>query len=181
MKGQQTAKAWLYSLGSGVVYIGWGHCVQPHETFKKNLTLEQADSLLRSDLRTFCEMFRKYGKDSLLLAVLAYNVGPYKVLGDRRKFRKSRLLQKIERGERNIEREYLDFCRCKQTDVTEYKQYKRVQEKVNRTLKKLGIMIGLKTPLTSYVARHSWASIARDMNKSNRNTPQRGLTNMHLF
>lgn len=67
------------------------------------------------------------------------------------------------------------------TDVTEYKQYKRVQEKVNRTLKKLGIMIGLKTPLTSYVARHSWASIARDMNKSNRNTPQRGLTNMHLF
>ena len=35
-------------------YIGWGHCVQPHENFKKNLTLEQADSLLRSDLRTFC-------------------------------------------------------------------------------------------------------------------------------
>lgn len=94
-------------------YIGRGHCVQPHENFKRNLTLEQADSLLRSDLRTFCGMFRKYGKDSLLLAVLAYNVGPYKVLGDRRKFRKSRLLQKIERGERNIEREYLDFCRWK--------------------------------------------------------------------
>ena len=94
-------------------YIGWGHCVQPHENFKKNLTLEQADSLLRSDLRTFCGMFRKYGKDSLLLAVLAYNVGQYKVLGDRRKFRKSRLLQKIERGERDIEREYLDFCRWK--------------------------------------------------------------------
>ena len=94
-------------------YIGWGHCVQPHENFKKNLTLEQADSLLRSDLRAFCGMFRKYGKDSLLLAVLAYNVGPYKVLGDRRKFRKSRLLQKIERGERDIEMEYLDFCRWK--------------------------------------------------------------------
>ena len=94
-------------------YFGWGHCVQPHENFKKNLTLEQADSLIRSDQRTFCGMFRKYGKDSLLLAVLAYNVGPYKVLGDRRKFRKSRLLQKIERGERDIEREYLDFCRWK--------------------------------------------------------------------
>lgn len=87
--------------------------MQPHENFKKNLTLEQADSLLRSDLRTFCGKFRKYGKDSLLLAVLAYNVGPYKVLGDRRTFRKSRLLQKIERGERDIEREYLDFCRWK--------------------------------------------------------------------
>ena len=56
------------------------------------------------------------------------------------------------------------FPIIKQTDGTEYKQYKRVQEKVNRTLKKLGIMIGLKTPLTAYVARHSWASIARDMN-----------------
>lgn len=87
--------------------------MQPHEKFKKNLTLEQADSLLRSDLRTFCGMFRKYGKDSLLLAVLAYNVGPYKVLGNRRKYRKSRLLQKIERWERDIEREYLDFCRWK--------------------------------------------------------------------
>ena len=94
-------------------YIGWGHCVQPHENFKKNLTLEQADSLLRSDLRTFCGMFRKYGKDSLLLAVLAYNVGPYKVLGDKRKYNKSRLLKKIECGDRNIENEYLDFCRWK--------------------------------------------------------------------
>ena len=93
-------------------YIGWGHCVQSHERFKKNLTREQADSLLRSDLRTFCGMFRKYGKDSLLLAVLAYNVGPYKILGDKR-LRKSRLLQKIERGERNIEKEYMDFCRWK--------------------------------------------------------------------
>ena len=87
--------------------------VAASENFKKNVRLEQADSLLRSDLRTFCGMFRKYGKDSLLLAVLAYNVGPYKVLGDRRKFRKSRLLQKIERGKRDIEREYLDFCRWK--------------------------------------------------------------------
>lgn len=93
-------------------YIGWGHCVQPHERFKKNLTREQADSLLRSDLRILCGMFRKYGKDSLLLAVLAYNVGPYKILGDKR-LKKSRLLQKIERGERNIEKEYMDFCRWK--------------------------------------------------------------------
>lgn len=38
------------------------------------------------------------------------------------------------------------FPIIKQTDGTEYKQYKRVQEKINRTLKKLGIMIGLKTP-----------------------------------
>ena len=91
-------------------YIGWGHRILPHEKFKKNLTYQQADSLLRSDLTKLCAMFRKYGKDSLLLAVLAYNVGPYKILGNKR-FPKSRLLQKIERGMRNIEKDYLDFCR----------------------------------------------------------------------
>ena len=91
-------------------YIGWGHRILPHEKFKKNLTYLQADSLLRSDLTKLCAMFRKYGKDSLILAVLAYNVGPYKILGNKR-FPKSRLLQKIEHGLDNIEKDYLDFCR----------------------------------------------------------------------
>ena len=49
-------------------------------------------------------------------------------------------------------------------DGTEYRQYQRMQENVNRALKKIGNMVGLKIPLTTYVARHSWASIARDMN-----------------
>ena len=93
-------------------YIGWGHRILPHEKFRKNLTIQQADSLLRSDLRKLCTLFRKYGRDTLILAVLAYNVGPYKILGNG-KFPKSRLLQKIEQGERNIRREYLDFCRWK--------------------------------------------------------------------
>ncbi len=56
-------------------------------------------------LTGFCALFRKYGKDSLLLAVLAYHVGPYKILGDR-KHPKSKLLQKRERGERNIENDW---------------------------------------------------------------------------
>ena len=98
-------------------YIGWGHRILPHEKFRKNLTLQQADSLLRSDLRKLCGLFRKYGRDSFVLAVLAYNVGPYKILGNR-KFPKSRLLQKIEQGERNIRREYLDFCRYQRRKIT---------------------------------------------------------------
>ena len=97
-------------------YIGWGHRILPHEKFRKNLTLQQADSLLRSDLRKLCALFRKYGRDTLLLAVLAYNVGPYKILGNR-KFSKSRLLQKIEQGERNIRREYLDFSRYQRRKI----------------------------------------------------------------
>lgn len=51
-------------------------------------------------------------------------------------------------------------------DGTEYEQYRRVQENVNNNLKKIGKMIGLKMPLTAYVARHTWASIARDMDIS---------------
>ena len=97
-------------------YIGWGHRILPYEKFKKNLTYQQADSLLCSDLTKLCAMFRKYGKDSLLLAVLAYNVGPYKILGNG-KYPKSRLLQKIEQGKRNIHREYLDFCRYQRRKI----------------------------------------------------------------
>ena len=97
-------------------YIGWGHRILPHEKFRKNLTFQQADSLLRSDLRKLCTLFRKYGRDSLVLAVLAYNVGPYKILGNG-KFPKSRLLQKIEKGERNIRWEYLDFCRYQRRKI----------------------------------------------------------------
>lgn len=51
-------------------------------------------------------------------------------------------------------------------DGTEYEQYRRVQENVNNNLKKIGKMIGLKMPLTAYVARHTWACVARDMNIS---------------
>ncbi len=54
----------------------------------------------------------------------------------------------------------------KHTDGTEYRQYQRAQENVNRALNKIGTRIGLKMPLTLYVTRHSWASIAQDMNYS---------------
>lgn len=54
----------------------------------------------------------------------------------------------------------------KNTAEAEYVQYKRVQENVNRALKRIGTMAGLRLSLTMYVARHSWASIARDMDIS---------------
>ena len=39
-------------------------------------------------------------------------------------------------------------------------QYKNALARINRSLKELGRSIGLSLPLTMYVARHSWASIA---------------------
>lgn len=46
----------------------------------------------------------------------------------------------------------------------ERKQYKNEAHRVNRILKKIGEQLGLTIPLTTYVARHGWASIARSKN-----------------
>ena len=43
-------------------------------------------------------------------------------------------------------------------------QYKNSAHLVNDKLKKIGEQLGLEIPLTSYVARHSWASIAKSKN-----------------
>ncbi len=46
---------------------------------------------------------------------------------------------------------------------TERLQYEKMEHNINRNLKKIGIMANLPIPLTTYVARHSWASTMRDM------------------
>lgn len=52
----------------------------------------------------------------------------------------------------------------KNVDADERRQYKNAAHQVNDKLKKLGEKLGLAIPLTSYVARHAWASIARSKN-----------------
>ena len=46
----------------------------------------------------------------------------------------------------------------------ERRQYKNASHLVNCKLKKIGIRLGLTIPLTTYVARHGWASIAKSKN-----------------
>lgn len=94
-------------------YVGWGHRLQKGERYSaRTMTKRQADTLLREDLRKFCAMFRKFGADSLLLGTLAFNVGPAKLLGNGR-YPKSRLIKKLEAGDRNIYHEYVAFCHYK--------------------------------------------------------------------
>ena len=52
----------------------------------------------------------------------------------------------------------------KDMDTDARRQYKNAAHLVNSKLKKLGERLGLSIPLTSYVARHAWASIARSKN-----------------
>lgn len=46
----------------------------------------------------------------------------------------------------------------------ERRHYKNQAHRVNKYLKKIGEKIGLSIPLTTYVARHGWASIAKSKN-----------------
>lgn len=55
-------------------------------------------------------MFSYLGRDSLIAAVLSYNVGAYRLKGYG-KMPKSKLLKKLEAGDRNIYKEYVSF-RC---------------------------------------------------------------------
>ena len=94
-------------------YVGWGHRLQRGERYSaRTMTKRQADALLRKDLRKFCAMFRQFGRDSVLLGTLAFNVGPAKLLGSKR-YPKSTLIKKLEAGDRNIYREYIAFCHYK--------------------------------------------------------------------
>ncbi len=45
---------------------------------------------------------------------------------------------------------------------SEYKQYRLALGRINRHLKKIATMIDIKVPLTTYTARHTWATLARD-------------------
>ena len=90
-------------------YIGYGHRILPGEKLSYPITEEQADSLLRCDLRKNCALFRKYGADSLLLGCISYNCGCASLLGSKKK-PKSIVLTKLESGNRDILRDLLDFC-----------------------------------------------------------------------
>ena len=96
--------------GKHLPYVGWGHKLLPGETFRPDMSKAQADSLLRADLRKLCRMCSRFGKDALLVATLSYNVGYYRVVGYG-KIPKSRLIQKLEAGDRDIYNEYVSF-RC---------------------------------------------------------------------
>lgn len=96
--------------GNHLPYVGYGHKLLLGEKFTPDMTKAQADSLLRADLLKLCGMCSRFGKDALLVATLAYNVGYYRLVGYG-KIPKSRLIRKLEAGDRNIYDEYVSF-RC---------------------------------------------------------------------
>ena len=108
-------------------YVGWGHQLQPGERYSaRTMTKAQGDRLLRQDLMKFYQMFDGYGKDQLLLAVLAYNIGPYAILGTNKRPR-STLLKKLDAGNRDIFSDYMRFCRYKGRKVKSIERRRYVE------------------------------------------------------
>lgn len=102
--------------------VGYGHKILPGEKYRRNtnLTESQADALLRKDLAKLCEKYRSFGKDSLLLAALAYNCGIGVVA-------KSTVYKNLKKGNRNIKDSYLAHCRYRGKQLSQLKR-RRTEE-----------------------------------------------------
>lgn len=90
-------------------YIGYGHCVQPKEPYRRGIQLSerQADALLRKDLRKFVSLYKHMGeRNAILLGTLAYNIGPGAV-------NRSAVYKKLKCGDTNIYKEYTAHCHYK--------------------------------------------------------------------
>lgn len=102
--------------------VGYGHKILPGEKFprSKALSEQQADNLLRKDLLKNCALFRDYGADSLLLGVLAYNIGSGNVM-------RSRVTAALRAGNREIRDIYLAHCRSRGKVLNQLKR-RRTEE-----------------------------------------------------
>ena len=102
--------------------VGYGHKVLPGEKFSRSRKLSQteAEAILRKDLLKNCAVFREFGADSLLLGVLAYNIGSGATL-------RSSVVKKLRAGDRDIESNYLAHCRYRGKVHSQIKQ-RRTEE-----------------------------------------------------
>lgn len=84
--------------------VGYGHQILRGEKFSRTRALpeSEADALLRKDLLKNCAFFREFGADSLLLGVLAYNIGSGTVS-------RSSIVKKLRNGDRDIRDIYVAY------------------------------------------------------------------------
>lgn len=101
--------------------IGYGHLVVKGDGYAPgaNLSEAQAERLLRKDLLKLCKEFSHLGKDSLFMAVFAYNLGSGGAS-------RSTVYKKLAAGNRNIKESFLSYCTAKGKIITQLQ--KRRQE-----------------------------------------------------
>ena len=102
--------------------VGYGHKVLPGEKFSRSKAMNEADAdaLLRKDLLKNCAVFRSFGADSLLLGVLAYNIGSGATL-------RSSVARKLKEGNRDIYETYVSYSKYRGKTHTQLKN-RRMEE-----------------------------------------------------
>lgn len=102
--------------------VGYGHLVLPGEKFSRTKAMGEAEAekLLRKDLLKNCAVFRAWGPDSLILGVLAYNIGSGNVL-------RSAVAKKLKAGDRDIYSNYISHARYRGKVHTQI-QRRRIEE-----------------------------------------------------
>lgn len=99
-------------------------------------------------------------KSDLKNGVLSYR---RKKTGQQLHIKWERCMREIVEKHPNVTTDYM-LPLITDPDSPERKQYENMLHLVNRKLKTVGEMAELHIPLTMYVSRHSWASIAKSMN-----------------
>lgn len=102
--------------------VGYGHKVMAGEKFSRTKTMSEADAdaLLRKDLLKNCAVFRSFGADSLLLGVLAYNIGSGATM-------KSSIVRKLKEGNRDIYDIYVSYSKYRGKTLSQLKR-RRIEE-----------------------------------------------------
>lgn len=90
-------------------YMGYGRKQLTGGLLTNRMSRAQGDSTLRADMKKLCRMFRRFGRDSVLPACPAHQVGACRWLLGNRKHPQSRLMRKLEHGDRDIHKEYVSF------------------------------------------------------------------------
>lgn len=161
-------------------------CTKPYKTIKRALNKEQMLRLTQSDLSSHPELiqsralflfgFYAQGMAFVDIAFLKWK----NINGNSISYRRHKSKQTIRititpqiqaiLDEYGIHKESTDsyvFPLIKpvinpKTDKNEYEQYRVALERTNRHLKTISEKLGITPPLTTYTARHTWATLARE-------------------
>lgn len=113
--------------------------------FTRGMAIVDMAYLKRSDLRAGILTYRRRKTGQQLS--IKWEPAMQRIVDANRKMDSEYMLPLIKPGGKNERRQYLSSAHL-----------------INRNLKKIGRRIGLRVPLTMYVARHTWASTAHDNN-----------------
>ena len=139
------------------------------KTAKRNLTPDAIKSLMKVETKTQNE---KIAKD--VFFIIFYLIGiNIKDLLHLKEIKHGRIQYKRFKGGKNynlkVEPEALQLLSQYPGQNfllyfnEHYSTYKQFTKEINKNLKKLALRIGIEADLTTYYARHSWATIARNI------------------